>query len=230
MRSSGTRPRDGASTTCHSLAREPIDARVRPSRQIRLERQVAYKRPVVLECDFGELAPPQVSGSATRLLLPFRLSKGKETLKGESVLGDRDPLLLLIGKDVANQDATEPKLPPHGPRAGAEAAALYISSPPGCPDARGMSGRAVQPSTAQTQIVPTISPVFADSPCHRKLGLPEKAGASGTVWRTVGLPKPRRASDNQVTTTPGSTRRGETHSDTDISPACGNSTQFDDIG
>jgi hypothetical protein len=82
MRSSGTRPRDGASTTCHSLAREPIDACVRPSRQIRLERQVAYKRSVVLECDFGELALPQVSGSATRLLLPFRLSKGMETLKG----------------------------------------------------------------------------------------------------------------------------------------------------
>jgi hypothetical protein len=87
------------------LALELIDACLRASRRIRLERQLAYERPVFLECDFGELTLLPITGSETRLLMPFRLSKGTATLKGELVLGDRDPLSLLIGKDVGDQDA-----------------------------------------------------------------------------------------------------------------------------
>ena len=60
---------------------------------------------MVLECDFGELTLLPIAGTETRLLMPFRLNKGTETLKGELVLGDRDPLPLLIGEAVADEDA-----------------------------------------------------------------------------------------------------------------------------
>jgi hypothetical protein len=66
---------------------------------------VAYERPAVLECDVGELTLLPITGPETRLLMPFHLSKGTETLKGELVLGDRDPLPLLIGEGVADEDA-----------------------------------------------------------------------------------------------------------------------------
>jgi hypothetical protein len=100
------RPSGGASTTCQNdLAPELIDACRDASRRIRLERQVAYERPVVLECDVGDLTLLPIAEAQTRLLLPFRLNKGMKTLTGELVLGDRDPLPLLIGEDVADEDA-----------------------------------------------------------------------------------------------------------------------------
>lgn len=70
----------------NDLTPELIDACLDASRQIRLERQVAYERPVVLECDLGELTLLPIAGAATRLLMPFRLSRGSETLNGELVL------------------------------------------------------------------------------------------------------------------------------------------------
>ena len=75
----------------NDLAPEFIDACLDASRRIRLERQVAYDRPVVLEFDVGELTLLPITGTQTRLLMPFRLSKGTETLKGELVLSDRTP-------------------------------------------------------------------------------------------------------------------------------------------
>lgn len=87
------------------LAPELIDACLEASRRIRLERQVAYERPVVLKCDIGELTLLPIAGTVTRLFMPFRLGKGAETLKGELVLCDRDPLPLLTGEDVADEDA-----------------------------------------------------------------------------------------------------------------------------
>ena len=87
------------------LAPELIAACLDASRRIRLERQVAYERPVVLKCDIGELTLLPIAGTGTRLLLPFRLDNGTETLKGELVLGDCDPMPLLIGEDVADEDA-----------------------------------------------------------------------------------------------------------------------------
>ncbi len=89
----------------NGLALELIDACLDASRRIRLERQVAYERPVVLESEVGELTLLPIAGTETRLLMPFRLRKGTETLKGELVLGDRDPLPLLIGEGVADEDA-----------------------------------------------------------------------------------------------------------------------------
>lgn len=87
------------------LAQELIDACLDASHRIRLERHVAYERPVILQCDFGELTLLPIDGSATRLRMPFRLANGAEALQGELVLGNRDPLPLLIGKDVAYNDA-----------------------------------------------------------------------------------------------------------------------------
>jgi hypothetical protein len=89
----------------NDLAPELIDACLDASRRIRLERQVAYERPVILECGFGELTLLPIAGAETRLLVPFRLSKGTDTLKGELVLGDCDPLPLLIADGVADEDA-----------------------------------------------------------------------------------------------------------------------------
>jgi hypothetical protein len=89
----------------HDLTAEVIEACLDASRRIRLERQVAYERPVVLEYDLGELTLLPIAGTATRLLMPFRLSRGSETLNGELVLADRDPLPLLISEDAADQDA-----------------------------------------------------------------------------------------------------------------------------
>jgi hypothetical protein len=89
----------------NDLAPELIDACLDASRRIRLERQVAYEHPVVLESDFGELTLLPITGTETRLLMPFRLSKGTKMLRGELVLSDRDPLPLLIGQDVADEDA-----------------------------------------------------------------------------------------------------------------------------
>ena len=62
--------------------------------------------PVVLECDIGELRLLPVTGPENRLLVPFRLSRGKgtETLTGELVLGNRDPLPLRIGESVTGED------------------------------------------------------------------------------------------------------------------------------
>jgi hypothetical protein len=87
------------------LAPELINACLDASRRIRLERQVAYERPVILECDIGELTLLPIAGTAPGLLMPFRLNQGMHTLSGELVLNDCDPLPLLIGEDVTDQDA-----------------------------------------------------------------------------------------------------------------------------
>ncbi len=74
------------------------------SRRIRLDRQVAYERPVVLECDLGELMLLPIAGTITRLVAPFQLNKGTETVKGELLLGDHDPLPVLMSEEVAQED------------------------------------------------------------------------------------------------------------------------------
>jgi hypothetical protein len=90
----------------NTLAPELIEACLDASRRIRLERQVAYERPVILVCNVGELTLLPIAGTASRLRMPFHLSKDTGTLKGELVLGDHDPLPLLISEDAAYKDAT----------------------------------------------------------------------------------------------------------------------------
>ena len=87
------------------LAPELIDACLDASRRIRLDRQVAYERPVILESDVGELTLLPIAGPETRLLMPFRLRMGMDVLHGELVLGDRDPLALLIGTEIPDEVA-----------------------------------------------------------------------------------------------------------------------------
>jgi hypothetical protein len=86
------------------LAPELINACLDASRRIRLERQMYYDRPVFLRFDVGELTLLPIAGTETRLRMPFRLSKGTETLQGELLLRDRDPLPLVIGGNVADED------------------------------------------------------------------------------------------------------------------------------
>ena len=64
---------------------------------------------------------------------------------------------------------------------------------------------------------------------HRKLVLPERAVSSGTAREPSTFPRSGRPVTNQVTTTPGNTRRSATFSDTDIRLACSNRTQHDAV-
>ncbi len=126
-----------------NLAPQLIDACLHASRRIRLERQVAYDRPVVLKFDIGELTLLPIAGTETRLRMPFRLTKGTEILKGELVLGDSDPLPLLIGQGVADNvaitawtcallgfaDATCIELEPTEPKARRASARRHWQSP-----------------------------------------------------------------------------------------------------
>jgi hypothetical protein len=83
------------------LRRACIDA----SRRLRLERQVAYERPVVLVCDFGELTLLPVIEADPTFSFPFRLVTGAKTIRAELALSDTDPLSLRICDDVALEDA-----------------------------------------------------------------------------------------------------------------------------
>jgi hypothetical protein len=88
------------------LPPELINACLNASRRIRLERQLDYgDAPVILESDAGELTLLPITRTESRLLVPFCLSTGAESLNGELILGDRDPLPLLISQGVAYADA-----------------------------------------------------------------------------------------------------------------------------
>jgi hypothetical protein len=87
------------------LAPELRRACIAASRRLRLERQVAYERPVVLVCDYGELTLRPVIETGSTFCLPFRLVTGPTTIRAALVLGDSDPLSLQIGEHVAFQDA-----------------------------------------------------------------------------------------------------------------------------
>ena len=87
------------------LAPELIDACLDASRRIRLERHVAYDRPVVLERDGGELTLLPIAGTETRLFVPFHFARGAKTVERKLVLEGRDPLPLLIGEGVVEEDA-----------------------------------------------------------------------------------------------------------------------------
>jgi hypothetical protein len=73
------------------------------SRRIRQDRQVAYERPVVLECSLGNLTLLPVTGTSTLLHLPFRLTTATQTLTGELILTEHDPLPIQIGGEVPDR-------------------------------------------------------------------------------------------------------------------------------
>jgi hypothetical protein len=109
---SGGRSRVGAQPAFRHILRLPdyVPAELRAvcieaSRRLRLERQVAYGRPVVLICSIGELKLLPVIENDGRFSLPFQFAFGSGTIRAQLVLVDRDPLPLEIGKDVALEDA-----------------------------------------------------------------------------------------------------------------------------
>jgi hypothetical protein len=101
-----------AQPTVRSIQRLPdyVPAELRAacieaSRRLRLERQVAYDRPVVLICSIGELTLLPVIENDRGFSLPFQLAFGSGTIRAQLVLADRDPLPLEIREDVALEDA-----------------------------------------------------------------------------------------------------------------------------
>lgn len=82
-----------------------VDACLVASRRIRLARQVAYDRPVILESEVADLTLLPVKRNGPRLLMPFRHSRNAGTVTGELIVGDRDPLPLLVTQGVADEDA-----------------------------------------------------------------------------------------------------------------------------
>lgn len=78
---------------------------IEASRRLRLERQVAYDRPVVLMCSIGELTLLPVVENDRGFSLPFRFAFGSGTIRAQLVLVDRDPLPLEISEGVALEDA-----------------------------------------------------------------------------------------------------------------------------
>ena len=78
---------------------------IEASRRLRLERQVAYDRPVVLICSIGELTLLPVINNDRGFSLPFQFAFGSGTIRAQLVLVDRDPLPLEIGEDAALEDA-----------------------------------------------------------------------------------------------------------------------------
>jgi len=84
---------------------ELLAACLHASRRIRLERQVAYDRPVVLQCNLGDLTLLPITGNQSRLMVPFCLTTDTSALTGELLLEDRDPIPLLIREDITDRDA-----------------------------------------------------------------------------------------------------------------------------
>lgn len=78
---------------------------IEASRRLRLERQVAYDRPVVLVCSIGELTLLPVIEDGRGFFLPFRFAFGTGTISAQLVLVASDPLPLEIGEDVAPEVA-----------------------------------------------------------------------------------------------------------------------------
>jgi hypothetical protein len=84
------------------------------------------------------------------------------------------------------------------------------------------------PQEPRQEIVPACCHP-STTPRHRKLVLLERTGSSGTACEPPAFPGSGKPVTNQVTTTPGNTRRRATRSDTDTRLACGNPTQPDGI-
>jgi hypothetical protein len=81
------------------------DACLQASWKIRHNRQVAYERPVVLESEYGRLTLLPITRSGSRLVLPAHLQRGNDTVAGELLLIDHDPLPLVVPTEIGYEDA-----------------------------------------------------------------------------------------------------------------------------
>ena len=103
----GVQTYDGASTSCLTISLpELFGDCLNASRRIRLERQVAYERPVVLERHAGERTLLPITRSPNPLAHAIPPQQGpRRPLKENSSSVTTDPLPLLIGRHVADRDA-----------------------------------------------------------------------------------------------------------------------------
>jgi hypothetical protein len=87
--------------TPRQLERAVLDA----SRRLRLERQMVYATPAVLEADFGRIRFEPIESEAGHLLVPFRLRRDSDEVEGGlSLSGERDPLRIEIYRDAIEDD------------------------------------------------------------------------------------------------------------------------------
>jgi hypothetical protein len=85
------------------------DACMTASRRIRLERQLDYPCPVILESEGITLTLEPISGEDNSRHVPFRLRAGRRSVEGRFLLRRHgpDPLPLLISADVPDDDAID---------------------------------------------------------------------------------------------------------------------------
>ncbi len=85
---------------------ELVESCVEASRQIRHERQVAYDRAVVLECEYAELSLLPIKGGGAHLCVPFRVRRSGGSLQGAILLGATNhPLPAMIDARAETDDA-----------------------------------------------------------------------------------------------------------------------------
>ena len=87
------------------LAPELQKACMEASRRLRLDRQVAYERPVVLGFDYGELILLPIAQTGPSFLFPFLLVTGGKTIRAELILEDSDPLAVQVAEEITLDDA-----------------------------------------------------------------------------------------------------------------------------
>lgn len=84
------------------LPPELVAAVLEASKKIRLERRLAYDRPVTLECELGELVLSPIVGNPDYLRVPFVLERRGDRVQGDIVLtGRRDPVPVHIDDEAA---------------------------------------------------------------------------------------------------------------------------------
>jgi hypothetical protein len=88
------------------LPQQVISACLEASRRIRLERQVAYEHPLILEFATSKLTLQPIAGRPPQLHVPFSLRTRTMPVSGELLLRNQDPLPVLIRDNVGIEDAT----------------------------------------------------------------------------------------------------------------------------
>jgi hypothetical protein len=88
-----------------NFPQEIANACLQASRRIRLDRQVAYENPLVLECATGKLTLHPITGAPPQLRIPFNLRTMTTSVFGDLLLRNHDPLPMLVRHRVDREDA-----------------------------------------------------------------------------------------------------------------------------
>jgi hypothetical protein len=98
-------PRRELQVSVGELPGQLTDAFLEASWKIRHQRQLAYERPIVLEYDYGELELFPIIRRGGVLSLTFRFDDGVDVVLGELLLLDRDPLPIVVPREIGNERA-----------------------------------------------------------------------------------------------------------------------------